>query len=466
MRYLLVLTVAALGCASRLHAGELTAGAAAVDITPPPGVPLAGYYGVRLAEGTLDPLFARALVLEKDGSRVALVALDLVTTTRPLVEEVRRLVEAETGIPGRAVMVSATHTHTGPEVRVGTPRGDLSIGGAAKPATDYANALPGLVAAAVRKADVGRKPARVGYAAGWEDGLAFNRRFHTTDGTVVWNPAKKSPLVVGPAGPTDPAVPVVLIETADGKTPIATYVNFAMHLDTVSGFRYSADLVAPLARCLGSVKGDGMLTLFTMGTAGDVNHRNVALDGPQKGPGEAARIGTRLAAEVLRTYDRLAPVGGPVRVSSAVVELPLPAVTDAEVAAAKAVVADALAGKTLPFAAQVEAFKVVDVARRLGKPHQAEVQVVSVGDDLAWVALPGEVFTSLGLAIKAGSPFRQTIVATQANGSVGYVPDRVAYPQGAYEVASARVAAGSGEMLVDAALKLLREQYREGKAKR
>ena len=466
MRYLMPLTVA-LCCLPQLPAADLTAGAAATDITPPPGVPMAGYYGVRLSEGTLDPLFARALVLEKDGSRAALVALDLVTTTRPLVEEVRKLVEAETGIPGRAVMVSATHTHTGPEVRIGTPRGDLSIGGAATAANDYANALPGRIAAAVKKADAARTPARVRFAAGREDGLAFNRRFHTTDGTVVWNPAKKSPVVVAPAGPTDPTVPVVLVETADGKTPLTTYVNFAMHLDTVGGFRYSADFVAPLARCLGAVKGDDMLTLFTMGTAGDVNHRNLASDSPQKGPGEAARIGTRLAAEVLRTYDRLAPAaGGPVRASSVVIDLPLPPVTDAEVTAAKAVVADALAGKAVPFAAQVEAFKVVDVAKRLGKPWPAEVQVVSYGDDLAWVGLPGEIFVDLGLAIKTGSPFRQTMVATLANGSIGYVPDRVAYPQGAYEVASARVAAGSGEALVDAAVKLLREQYREGKAKR
>jgi hypothetical protein len=87
--------------------------------------------------------------------------------------------------------------------------------------------------------------------------------------------------------------------------------------------------------------------------------------------------------------------------------------------------------------------------------------VISVGPDLAWVSLPGEVFVGLGLAIKDGSPFRQTMIAELANGSVGYVPTREAYPQGNYEVVSARCAAGSGEMLVDAALKQLRGQFKK-----
>ena len=66
--------------------------------------------------------------------------------------------------------------------------------------------------------------------------------------------------------------------------------------------------------------------MFTIGTCGDINHINVESDKPQKGHGEAARIGTRLAAEVLRTFDKLKPAAdGPLRVSSAMVELPLAA---------------------------------------------------------------------------------------------------------------------------------------------
>ena len=86
-----------------------------------------------------------------------------------------------------------------------------------------------------------------------------------------------------------------------------------------------------------------------------------------------------------------------------------------------------------------------------------------VGDDLAWVSLPGEVFVQLGQAIKWGSPYRNTIIAELANGSIGYIPTRQAYSQGNYEVISARCAEGSGERLVDSALTQLRALYREGK---
>src|SRR6476659_1328743 len=88
------------------------------------------------------------------------------------------------------------------------------------------------------------------------------------------------------------------------------------------------------------------------------------------------------------------------------------------------------------FLDQVQAFKALDVGSRLGKPLAVEVQVISLGDDLAWVSLPGEIFVELGLSVKAGSPFRQTVIAELANGSIGYVPTRVAYAHGNYEVVS------------------------------
>jgi len=448
-------------------AGPLTAGAAAIDVTPPKGCPMAGYYSARGAEGTHDPLFAKALVLEKDGVKVALVALDLITTTRPLVDESRRLIEKLTGVPAKNVMISATHSHTGPVLWDNSPRAGVLAGDGVKIAKDYIAELPGKIAEAVKKADQARKPARVSFGTGKEDGLAFNRRFHMTDGTVGWNPGKKNPKIVRPAGPTDPSVPVVLVETDEPKPkPLAVYVNFAMHLDTVGGLHYSADYPHALSKALAAAKGEDVVTLFATGCCGDINHINVASDAPQKGHGEAARIGTRLAAEVLRTFEVAKPASdGPLRVSSETVEFALPLVTADDAVAAKQVLAD-LEGKAKPappFLTQVQAFKALDVSERLGKPYQVEVQVISLGDELAWVSLPGEVFVELGLQIKFGSPFKQTMIAELANGSVGYIPNRVAYAQGNYEVVSARCAAGSGEKLVDSATRQLREQFKSGK---
>lgn len=443
----------------RVRGAELRAGAAALDITPPIGTPMAGYYSERGAEGVHDPLWAKALVLESDGVKVALVSLDLLGTLRETVEEARRLIEAGSGLPGANVMISGTHSHTGP-ILSASPR-EAATGGGHPLARAYAAGLPARIAAAVAEANARLKVARASFGTGWEEGLAFNRRFHMKDGSIGWNPGKLNPNIVRPTGPVDAAVQVIYFE--GGGDPIATYVNFAMHLDTVGGTQFSADYPFTLSEALAAAKGRGMVTLFTIGCAGDINHLDVQWADRQRGPGEAARIGTILAANVLRTYASLDTnvASGPLRVSREIVELPLPAVTADEIASASEVAAK-VAGRSQPvpkFMEQVHAFKVLDVAAQEGKPQRVEVQVITLGRELAWVSLPGEIFVELGLAIKAGSPFKQTIIAELANGSIGYIPTARAYTEGNYEVVSARCAAGSGELLVQSALRQLRQNF-------
>jgi hypothetical protein len=163
---------------------------------------------------------------------------------------------------------------------------------------------------------------------------------------------------------------------------------------------------------------------------------------------------------VLKTCTRLKPVDATaLRVRTEIVRLPLPEIKPGELEKAREVAPKYGKPNAAPFLDFVQAFKALDVTAREGKPLQAEVQVIALGDQLAWVALPGEIFVELGMAIKQASPFPCTIVAELANGSVGYVPNRKAYPEGAYEVVSARCAAGSGEMLVDAALRMLKELH-------
>lgn len=271
-----------------------------------------------------------------------------------------------------------------------------------------------------------------------------------------WNPGKLNPNIVKPAGPIDPAVPVVYFDTPGGD-PLATYVNFAMHQDTVGGQQFSSDYAFTLATLLGKVKGAEMLTLFTIGAAGNVNHIDVRTKAPQKGHGEAARIGTVLAGEAIKTYARMEPLdAGPLAVRREVVKLPLAEIRPGDVDKARALAAKYGRPNAAPFMDLVWAFKVLDVAAREGKPIEAEVQVVTLGRRLAWVGLPGEIFAELGLALKQASPFPYTVVAELAGGTIGYVPDRRAYPQGAYEAVSSRVAPGGGEMLVEAALRLLK----------
>jgi hypothetical protein len=439
------------------RAGELQVGAATVVITPPQGIPMAGYYNTRLAEGTHDDLFARAIVLEQDGAKAALVAVDLVSLARPSVEEARRLIEKATGIRGDSVMISATHSHTGPLLADVSKR-NAAFGGDMEIAVTYTSSLPQKIAESVKQAAARLAPAKLSVGVGNEESLPFNRRYFMKDGTVGWNPGKLNPNIVKPAGPVDTSVPVVYAESLDGK-PLATYVNFAMHLDTTGGLQFSSDYVFALTQVLAKLRSPEMVTLFTIGCAGDINHVNTGTKDPQKGPAEAARIGTVLAGEVIKTYTRATPVvSTAIRTIHETVQLPLPALAEGDVDKARAIVAR-LGSKTAApkFLETVWAFKALDVYGRNGKPQEVEVQVIALGDDLAWVSLPGEIFVELGFAIKKQSPFKHTIIAELANGSIGYIPTRRAFAEGNYEPTSARCAEGSGEMLVDTAVKLLKE---------
>jgi len=427
-------------------------GRAEVDITPPAKMPMAGYYHIRLNEGLHDPLYAKALVVEQGGERVALVAVDYVQIPRQFVEEARRLIAARTGIPATHVMISATHSHTGPELgtrlRNVTPEIDaLAKGFWAK--------IPGLIAASVERANAALEPGEIAVGVGREDSISFIRRFRMIDGTTGWNPGKRNPKIDRVLGTIDPDVAVV---TAGG----GAYVNFALHLDTVGGAEYSADYPYALSRVLREVKGPAFSTLFTIGCAGNINHIDVSHNRPQKGHGEAARIGAVLAAAVLKTMERMtpAPVQG-VRASTRMVDLAPAPYGPEEVANARAVIDNYGKPNANPFYEQVNAFKVMDLVERGGKPFAAEVQVIALGKSVAWVGLPGEVFVEHGRAIKLASPFPVTIVAELANGNLGYVPDRKAYTEGAYEVISSRLAAGGGEAMVASAVEQLVALFRD-----
>ena len=445
--------------ATALTAAEFRAGAAQVDITPPPGAPMAGYYHNRAAAGVHDPLQAKAIVVEKDGVTAALVACDLASLPRPIAEDARRRISESLRIPPTHVTISATHTHTGPVILSGPHRYNLE-GEMKRIGIEYTESLGKKIAEAVRLAHAQLRPARVLAAQGREDSLTFNRRFHMRDGRIAWNPAKLDPAIDRPAGPIDGRVPVVYFEGTDGK-PIAIYVNYALHLDTVGGQEYSADYPYTLSQTLSAAKGKDLVTVFTIGCAGNLNHRDVSTKDPQKGHGEAARIGAVLAGEVLKTLKRATPVEiDAIRASTETLELPLPRIDPKDVDWARKTAATFDKPNAAPFIDLVKAFQVIDTAERKGKPMDAEVQVIAIGKALGFVSLPGEIFVEHGLAIRNGSPFPNTIIAELANGSVGYVPDRKAFAQGAYEVVSARTAEGSGEMMVESAVRQLVQTYR------
>jgi hypothetical protein len=224
---------------------ELRAGAARVEITPPVGGPMAGYFHGRQSEGVLDPLYARALVLEAEGRRVGLVSVDAICLDAAITAEVRRLVRNDVG----GVLIAATHTHTGPAT--------LPLLGDAVDER-FVSALPGQIAAALQTAVQALQPVRASVTRAEVPGIAFNRRFRLRDGSVRMNPGIGNPEIVATVGPADPECVLIAFE-GEAEAPAAFLVNFPLHLDTTGGTSYSADYPAALLRRLESRFGPGSL---------------------------------------------------------------------------------------------------------------------------------------------------------------------------------------------------------------
>jgi neutral ceramidase len=435
-------------------ADDLRIGTSAVRITPPLGVPLAGQYFDRGATGVHDDLFAKTMVIEKNGEKVAIVICDLVDIGTNLVPEVRILAEKATGIPRDHIMVSATHSHTGPVI---PSPGNInsSEGPIPEVLTKYIALLPGLISEGIKKANDSLKPAALSCGLGHEETISFNRRFYMTDGTVGWNPGKLNPKIIKPAGPIDPDVSVLYAASSDGN-PLATFVNFALHLDIAGGLEISADMPCTLSRILGEVKGNEMITMFSQGCCGNLNHINVRDGGEQTGQAESERIGTVLAGEVIRTYTRLKPVRvNDITVKSEIMPLPLAEFSKDDLPWARDIASKYGKPDAAPFMDMVKAFRILEVSDRKGKPIEAEIQIFALGDSCAIVSLPGEVFTELGMYIKSRSPYPFTIVEELANISADYIPDMKAYIEGNYEPISSRCAPGSGELLAKKAIEML-----------
>jgi neutral ceramidase len=428
-----------------------TAGSAAIDITPPVGTHLAGQFQDRIAESIHDPLYARALVLDDGTTGLAIVACDLLALKRPTVVQARELAAAQTGIPADHIMITASHTHTGPRTTDIFPC----------PAdAEYLALLPRQLAGAVALAARSRQPARLAVGSGREATSTHNRRYLRRDGTAQMHPPKGDPSFVGPEGPADPEVGVIFANDDNGRL-LGAMVNYTSHPIVVGHERaVSADYPGYLGRALQAVKGHQAEVLFVNGALANVCPIDVAdLGHREYGYAWAERVGNVVAAEALRVMETTDPLETVVlRVARRTVDLAIREITAAQLAEARVRLEQHDGMPPVELAYAREALLLAEERRRAAFVP-AEVQVLAIGD-AALVGIPGELFVEFGLEIKERSPFAHTYVAGLANGCVGYIPTRRAFLGGGYETRLARsskLTPEAGERLTAVALELLHE---------
>lgn len=448
--------------ALRLHAApnELRVGVAVVDVTPPVPYRMCGYFEERVSTGVKDPLLAKAIVFEQGDTAAALVFCDLIGVPRKISAAARLQASEATGIPPENIAVMATHSHTGPSYYDALrdhyhQRAIERTGKDPLETIDYSADLTAKLVQVIADAQAAAQPVelRSGYAN--EGRLSFNRRFHMQDGSVRFNPGLLNPDIVRAAGPIDPQVGLVEFTSPGADDPLAALIAFALHLDTTSGTEYSGDYPKYTQDRLREAFGADFVSLFGAGTCGDINHFDVTTDNIRR----AEEIG-RLLAETVEpalATDSL-PLDEPaLAVRSETINAPLQQYPPEEVAQAKANM-DLVGGKSnLSFLDQVAAYKITALQSYEGRTLPLEVQAFRLGRDTAIVTLPGEIFVELGLAIKAASPFKNTIVIELANDAPGYIPTKKAFAEGSYETVNSVVEPGAGEALVEAAIGLLKE---------
>ena len=340
----------------------LQVGLAEIEITPPVGYRMDGYFTERLSTGLKDPLKAKALVFQQANTKTALIVCDVLGVPQSLTTEVRALAAARTGILAANIAITATHTHTGPlfsgeRARVFSEQAALKFGTDPLAAVKYPEMLRDRLVEVIVAANAGVSPASLEFVATSEDRVSFNRRFHMKDGTVVTNPGISNPNVVRAAGPIDSDVPFVLI-TKD-KQPVGSLTVFALHLDTVGGTEYSADYPGHLANELRREFGEKFISVFGTGTCGDINHIDVS--GRRRH--HARLIGEQLAVSVLSARPRQPLAGPSLSAMSARLALPLRKVSDVQVASARANTPK-IGTSELPFLTQVDTVSTLDLSRR------------------------------------------------------------------------------------------------------
>lgn len=398
---------------------DLHAGFGLRDITPRKPVPMSGF-AIRTepSTGVHDSLYVRALKLGDGDSTACLLIFDLIGVDARLSHAVRDAVARRTDVAADDVVVLATHTHGGPAVLDRAHLGATDEG--------YRVALSELAADAAEVATREARPVRVGYAEGVEATIAHNRR------------------VAG--GPIDPVVRVVAFERDDRVVGILA--SYACHPVTLGpGNRqltrdYPGYLVDRLSAAF-----PGAFIAFATGLCGQVNTGHDAYasqrhgDGPKRSYTEAQRIGGRLA-DVARSavQQGLQPVGGPLRVARAEVDLPfapLPGdpATDAASWRAERV---SLEADESARAALLDAWIAwADMhPGRVPDARRSEVACVGLGP-LTIAFYPGEIFVEYAHELVEALPGRYVVPIAYAHDAPGYLPRPDAYPAGGYEVTEA-----------------------------
>ena len=432
----------------------LKAGFARVDVTPPLGSPVSGYFRKRFAEGILDPIELNALAFSDGESTAVIIASDIIGIDMENCDQIRERICRETGVPADHVMICCLHQHTSIEIGFSDTDNEM---------TDpvYLEMLFRKYCDVVQMAinDMSDAVASTAEAEALEE-IAFIRRYVLEDGSIATNPSANGPRPVRRCDESDNTVRILRFKR-DGKKDIA-YVNFSTHPDVVSGNLFSADWPGFVRR---NVEADieNVSCICVVGCQGDSNHcdyyKPIENRFPYgKGYPHSAYMGRVISDTVKTVWDKTVdhPEG---KVFGGVSVIYNKTNTEGEEKydECKKVVEDYYAGRTVSnnhITNIAYAVRIVELRR---SPIYRPVPITVLGlGDIAFVGFGGESFTHYTIASKEAAGKNKTVFCScLTNGNQGYLPHARAFEEGGYEASGSLYTPNVEEQCIAAAKEML-----------
>lgn len=431
----------------------LQAGFARVDITPPFGNDLSGYYERRLADGTLDPLYLNAVALTVGEETLILMAADYIGIKMDHNVKIREMICARTGVPTDHIMIAALHQHTSPcladpETRETALRDKTFID------VVYRRFADAAVMALDDRADAEMSVASRDVA----EPIAFVRRYFTKEAGVVTNPSSQFTLT-GRCADADNTVRFVRFARKD-KNDIAI-LNFSTHPDVIGGTKWSADWPG-FARRFVEEGIAGTSCLFFTGCQGDSNHNDYFKPRAERLKGgryeHSKYMGKMVADAVIASWNDMTPADSDsIFADQRIVYNRTNTEGIEQYDECVQWVKDYKEGKhpagSFTMAKRAFCYR---VAALRGQPifRPVPLTVMSVGG-VVFVGFGGEAFTSYGQIMRDLCPSKFVVSVVCAGGYEGYLPTAEAFSQGGYEACSSFFMPSLEEEIVSAAKEML-----------
>ncbi len=414
-------------------------GAAAVRILADDSMVIGGGIFPSYKSGQEGELRASAIVLEK-GNRVCIISCDVLMMQRDILDDVCLRIERETGILSGNILISSTHTHHAPTT--------ATVHGYERDQLFSSRVKEAMVSAAIKATgNLGEAACR--FSCGRENTVGQNSRVILTDGSVLWVPSEPQYASLEPTGVHDPDLPVCTFEMKDGSGQVLLFSHGCHNIGARDPDKRSPGFYGLAAQEL--EKENGGMAIFLSGASGSSHNLKLTTE----------ELVSAVKTAVTDTMHR----AGTVEISGIVsmkseFEFGIRYFQEKEEDQA---VSDYCHKMRVDWCDHPQ--DIVNVFRDMRKSlvkHQGEVrkswlQVILMGD-IAWVAVPGELFGTLAREIKNRSPFHQTYIIGYANDHIGYIPDSKAFELGGYQIWTgyhSLVKKGTGEQIVEQALAML-----------